>query len=424
MIFESIELRDFRGISELNLPIDKKLTVIVGENGVGKTSVLDSISLLLSGLRYLWIPLNDQKVNAPWPSFAATDVTMTKDDFSIRATVSVKEQNGNLSTKSLKLGGDRVNNITAVSALKPDNKARLAPAVHPLFVYYRQDRGFNSDSSRTGQDVLSYYTVRNQSISKNLYAIPDLSDWWDKRDAQEARQHRDLEPGYKDRQLEAVRKLIVEMEEFEGISYEATLTTPGLYLHKKGGQKIHVDQLSSGERVYLILLADLARRLQIIDPNSNLDGIPGIVLIDEIELNLHPKWQRRIIPTLTSIFKSCQFIVTTHSPQVVGEVKSDNIRILSISSDQEIEYINFNGETLGRDSNEILVKILGASERDEEMKSRLEDLESMISNNELEQARMLLCELKSSIDGSLVELDIAEQRLRRRESVEKIETFK
>ncbi|WP_309143275.1 AAA family ATPase [Nostoc sp. CHAB 5836] len=97
----------------------------------------------------------------------------------------------------------------------------------------------------------------------------------------------------------------------------------------KQGEELIVNQLSDGEKCLLAMVGDLARRLAIANPSlpDPLQG-SGVVLIDEIELHLHPKWQREIIPALTRTFPNCQFIVTTHSPQVISQVKPEGIYIL------------------------------------------------------------------------------------------------
>ena len=410
MKIESVELHDFRGIAELTLPIDDRLTVIVGENGVGKTSVLDAASALLVGLRNLWRQPGDGLTHPPVSRF---DVAIGKSDYRIQAAVSDELGSTRPETRklSLSLTTQRNANAQAVSGLHWDPP----PETHPLFVYYRQNRGFELQQPQRRHDSMTEASVREESLSKDLRAIQNLSDWWDTRDAQEARIHRDQQEGYRDPQLVAVRRLIAEMEEFEGINFDATGEHHGLYVTKRGGNDIHIDQLSSGERVYLILLADLARRLQLIQPDKSLEEIPGVVLIDEIELNLHPGWQRRIIPTLTRTFKGCQFLVTTHSPQVLGEVRSENIRILSRDWGHEIVCGSCGTGTHGRDSNEILIGILGASERDAGIKLQLQELERSIAKNDTARSWKLIGELRDKIEGSPVELDIAEQRLRRRE---------
>jgi predicted ATP-binding protein involved in virulence len=84
--------------------------------------------------------------------------------------------------------------------------------------------------------------------------------------------------------------------------------------------------LSDGEKCLLAMVGDLARRLAIANPDYP-DALQGeaIVLIDEIELHLHPSWQRNIIPALKRTFPKCQFIITTHSPQVLSYIQPKNI---------------------------------------------------------------------------------------------------
>ena len=416
MIIKSIELRDFRGISTLNLPIDENLTVIVGKNGVGKTSVLDAISYLLMSLRNLWVDESRSGFQPGIVRFKATDVALGKSRLRVQAVVSIGDENGGLIDNPIEITHDKKISMSG-QTLHRLGTEEFTPSEHPLFVYYRQNRGFDLDSRSHDPNVLTEFSVRDQSLTEDLSAISDLADWWDTRDAEEARRVRDSDREFRDPHLEAVRKLVVEVDEFEGIGYEATLSPPGLYFQKTPNKKVHVSQLSSGERVYLVLLADLARRLQIIQPGASLDEIPGIVLIDEVELHLHPEWQRQIISTLTKVFKRCQFIVTTHSPHLLGEMKSDSIRILKTTRDHEVKNYAYHKETFGRDSNEILVGVLGATERNKATKENLRKLDTLIGNAELEQARELLDNLKLEIGGDLVELDIAEQRLRRREGI-------
>ena len=206
-----------------------------------------------------------------------------------------------------------------------------------------------------------------------------------------------------------------DVEEFESIGYDAKSERPGLH-----SEKIHriLRYTSINFRVVnvriLILLADLARRLQVIQPDAELADIPGIVLIDEIDLHLHPNWQRLIVPTLTRIFKRCQFIVTTHSPQVLGEIKSGRILVLYQNRQGGIE-CRRSRSAFGRDSNELLLDVLDSTDRDEDVKARLENLESLINRKELDEARKELDALRLDLESGPVELEIAEQRLRRRE---------
>ena len=94
---------------------------------------------------------------------------------------------------------------------------------------------------------------------------------------------------------------------------------------------IPVRQLSDGERGILAFVLDLTRRFAQANPNFTdpASEAEAIVLIDEIDLHLHPKWQRQIIHNLTTTFPCCQFIATTHSPQVVASVEPDQVHLLA-----------------------------------------------------------------------------------------------
>ena len=173
---------------------------------------------------------------------------------------------------------------------------------------------------------------------------------------------RDKDPGYRDPQLEAIRNLVRKIDDLKDITYSSTASPQGLYLVRDNDALVHVSRLSSGERSYIVLLADLARRLQVFAPEKSLQEIPAIVLIDEIELNLHPTWQSRIAPTLTSVFKACQFVVATHSPQVLSGVESRQVRILEEGPRGET-VARVPLSTKGRTSNYLLEGVFGASER-------------------------------------------------------------
>lgn len=133
-----------------------------------------------------------------------------------------------------------------------------------------------------------------------------------------------------------------------------------------------VNQLSDGEKCLLAMVGDLARRLAIANPglSDQLQG-KGVVLIDEIELHLHPKWQREIIPALTRTFPNCQFIVTTHSPQVVSHVKPQRIYILEKIDNGIVA--KRPSSSFGRDSNSILEDLMDVPERPQHIKDRLLD---------------------------------------------------
>jgi predicted ATP-binding protein involved in virulence len=133
-------------------------------------------------------------------------------------------------------------------------------------------------------------------------------------------------------------------------------------LIEKNNKTLSLNQLSDGEKNMIAMVGDIARRLSMANPNLDnpLEG-DGIVMIDEVDLHLHPNWQQRILVSLEEAFPNIQFIVTTHSPQVLTTVKSECIQGLTYENDNlKIQKFDF---SLGAKSHELLYQILGISER-------------------------------------------------------------
>jgi predicted ATP-binding protein involved in virulence len=183
----------------------------------------------------------------------------------------------------------------------------------------------------------------------------------------------------------------------------------------KQGQELIVNQLSDGEKGLLAMVGDLARRLAIANPglaDPVLEG-SGIVLIDEIELHLHPAWQRKVIPALKDTFRNCQFIVTTHSPQIISEVKPEGIYILERTDDGIVAM--HPESSYGRDSNRILEDLMDTPERPQEIKESLLELFRLIARGDLDSARQLHQKIADEIGADEPELIGASVSIRRRE---------
>ncbi|MEM6614657.1 MAG: AAA family ATPase, partial [Cyanobacteria bacterium P01_C01_bin.72] len=216
----------------------------------------------------------------------------------------------------------------------------------------------------------------------------------------------------KDRELEAVRKAIYQM--IEGFSNLRVERYPLQMTLEKNGQKLVVNQLSDGEKGLLAMVGDLARRLAMVN-SSEKDALKGeaIVLIDQIELHLHPKWQREIISALKRTFPNCQFIITTHSTQVVSNIKPENIYILETT--QEGVIARHPQSSFGRDSNSILEDVMGVSERPLEIKQDLLNLFQIIEEGNLEAAQKLRQEIADKIGSDEPELIKAATSIKRKE---------
>ena len=165
---------------------------------------------------------------------------------------------------------------------------------------------------------------------------------------------------------------------------------------RKGSEVLAIDQLSDGEKLLLVLGADLARRLAIVYPDS-ADPLQGeaVVLIDELEHHLHPAWQRHVPGALRRTFPGCQFIVTTHSPQVISEVPNEAVVLVD-----GFRFEHPGTPTAGRDSNAILAEAMGTPERPAAEREAIRAISALIDEGKHAEARAQLDALAAKLSES------------------------
>jgi predicted ATP-binding protein involved in virulence len=144
------------------------------------------------------------------------------------------------------------------------------------------------------------------------------------------------------------------------------------------------------------MVLDLTRRLAQANPNMTdpAANAEAVVMIDEIDLHLHPQWQRQIVRNLTATFPKCQFITTTHSPQVIGEVQHERIQI--ISDGQVFSPLH----SFGVDSSRVLEEIMDARPRTEVVQALLSEISVAVGNKNLGRAKEVLAELITQVGES------------------------
>ena len=172
---------------------------------------------------------------------------------------------------------------------------------------------------------------------------------------------------------------------------------------------LDVRQLSDGERGLLALVFDLARRLSQANPKLDdpLREGQGIVLIDELDLHLHPGWQRTVMAKLTKTFPNCQFIATTHSPQIIGECDPAGL-ILLTKEDENLVVAQDGHQGFGLDSSWILEHLMGTAPRNVSVQMQINCIEDAIEEGNLQLARESLADLRQTLhgdDGEVVRLE-------------------
>jgi predicted ATP-binding protein involved in virulence len=414
-------MRNFRGIGELSLDLGShRTTVFVGINGAGKSSILDCIATLFASMLG---PVFDVSAGG-LPEIEDSDimngarqctVEMTAMYKGEEQTCSIRAEPDPLSTKPLTMPSSRWSGLgAALAKVRTDRKANI-----PVVVYYPVNRMVLG----TPLDEMPKHRAAGQlaALEGALLGVflefKSFFQWFRIREDIE-NEERISDPSYRDRQIDAVRKAIEKM--VPGFSNPRVLRVPPRMVVGKLDERtnvsteLQIDQLSDGEKCLIAMVGDLARRLAIANPGLDdpLEG-EGVVLIDEIELHLHPAWQRMIIPALERSFPNCQFIVTTHSPQVLSNVKPEAIYLLEQTPEgiRALRPIS----SYGRDSNRILEELMGVPERPEEIKRDLQQYFRFIDEGRMAEASDLRAKLEAEIGSDDPEFARADVLIRRRE---------
>ena len=176
-------------------------------------------------------------------------------------------------------------------------------------------------------------------------------------------------------------------------------TVAGRLTIEKDRTPLYLDQLSDGERRLILLVGDVARRMAILNPHlDDPTASPGVLLADEIDLHLHPGWQRRVMPALRAAFSGVQLIVTTHSPQVLASVSSEAVVMM-----KDFKFLPGHPKTFGRDTNTLLDTVFEVPERPEEIMAQLRTLYKVMKRRPAE-ARALYEELRQTLEEDDPEL--------------------
>jgi len=214
--------------------------------------------------------------------------------------------------------------------------------------------------------------------------------WFRDREDAENERIRD-EADYVDRDLQAVRAAVEGFTQFTDLRIRRK---PSLRMTvKKNETELNVLQLSDGEKCLLALVGDLARRLSLLntDKDNPLHG-EGVVLIDEIDLHLHPKWQRSVVASLERTFPNCQFIITTHSPQVVGELAPKAVLLL-----RDGEFLGHAERSLGLSSGEVLEELMEGEASNAEIASRLANIRVSLEEDDITSAENALSLVRQKV---------------------------
>lgn len=452
MKLERIHLHNFRCFDNLTVDFGKRLTVIIAENGAGKTALLDAIAIgfgryltKLPGISGRAIKDTDIRVAAAErrePFMMLTWEARTLDDRPIVWS-----------------GGRKRDAAVSAAAIKKqlseDQMARLSRGLKEIDDFTLGLVRSETDQQGYFLPVIAYYGTnraireevqRRRGFKKNFSRFDALAgalepdsrfraafEWFNAMEDIERRERekrRDFD--YRHPELQTVRSAIVRLLP-EGFSNPRTEVRPLRFVIDRlmpdgCTRTLRISQLSDGYRVVLGLTMDLARRMaqansQMIANDMKIMNpldLPAIALIDEVDLHLHPSWQQRVLTDLMQTFTNTQFIVTTHSPQVLSTVKRENIRIIGPDSSGKVIAAPPLAMTYGEPSGDVLHSVMMVDPQPPvSEKADLQRLTEWVDqgNYEIAEAKQLMQDLISALGEQHPQLQRLQRSIKRQEAL-------
>jgi predicted ATP-binding protein involved in virulence len=465
---DRIEIRNFRGFETLDInfePNISNLTVFIGENGTGKTTVLEAIAKSLEIFTYRATHPTDISTDELKAIFQPSDIKNGKNSFSNhiflnlefekitfenKAVIEYAENQGiSFEEASIQLGNIEETEVSAVDI--KDTRAELSwkvglgkkgyqiqefsqreqlvqfvdtinyrlqndyPVNLPVLAYFPvkatpSDWSFlNNQQTHFDFDIFETY---NDALNGRAFDFKMFFEWF------KWQENLEKQFGINDK-LDNVRNAIYiilnDSHEKDSVFDRLHIdwrTSTGEMVIYKNGLRMLVNQFSSGEKAVVSMVAAISLRLILANPDfpTPLHG-NGIVLIDEIDLHLHPSWERSIINKLLEIFPNVQFIVTTHSPFVLQNVPSESIIVLKEGKISDKKHY-----ALGRDISAVSFEIFGQgefsteSQKGQELLRMAADCFDLIEDEQFEEAELIYKNLQKywpHLDTRMVEIRAA-----------------
>ena len=412
MFLTKINIKNYRLVKDMEINFTKGVNLIIGDNGLGKTSILDAIAVGLGGY------INGVKDVTP-KNILEDDIrqeSLTMGDGSITRKYNTPTSIGctcDISGKILKWERRRKEiNTSKTTTLGKDITKYVEYVINddesvlPLLCYYSTDRLLNDSKSKDTSKFKNRYDGYKNSMNSN-FDFKSIESWCLKMEMIAFQENKKIQ------EYEVFKKTLSEIMQ----KIERTDFLPKIYYDRKfetivyckHNNIIPISYFSAGYKSIFKIAIDMTYRSIFLNPKiSNVNEVGGIVIIDEIDMHLHPKWQWIIISKLEEVFPKIQFIIATHSPIVISSCKSGNL--IMIDEEQEIKYLN---NAYAYSVNDVLELRQGSYEIPEEVKKLYDLFEEFYNKADYDNAKKIIREMiekygkdNSEVKNALWELGI------------------
>ena len=378
---KNINIKNFRCFDELSIDFHRQLTVLIARNGLGKTAVLDAIVTLFGTFVGSFYNGQGKGIDVRDVRLAITNQIPLEMEPQYSTILSANgeifgeqiEWSRNLNSPKSGTTIKDAKSLTDIAKFMQLHVTENKPVTLPIIAYYGTGRLW-SHKKKTGNKLFKSgffgRTSGYQDCLDPASSYKYFEDWFQnaakgvadyRLRKNESRIDVPIEERYSellDVIKQAVNVCLAPMG-WRDIRY--SFFHQALVMEHADYGLLEVGQLSDGVRNMVAMVADIAYR--IVQLNSYLRQeaarrTPGLVLIDEVDMHLHPEWQQIVLGRLMEAFPMVQFVVTTHSPQVVSTITNDNIRLLAKNINNRFIAYPPAARSFGRSSADVLQSIM------------------------------------------------------------------
>ena len=396
---------NYRCFDDLTLPLEEDATILFAENGGGKTALLTALAMGLAVIQRdspktlklragrdsrRRVP-NDKGRPEPAGPCEVTWTAAVGETETVTWSTAVQPASGRTRNQHRPI-------------LEAVERVRVPGVRWPLFAWYGVDRlGRLHDRRRKVEFTWDRWEAYASALDPSLDEAP-LLQWLQNEFLGDVARRQQEEP---ERFFHAA-VMEAAVRATPGVTnawYDAV--TQGPVVRFEDGLVAPWSELSDGYHVFIALVADIARRAVMLNEIDGADAparVEGVVLIDELDLHLHPRWQRVALPRLREAFPRLQLVVSTHSPQILSSVENRQVRRL-VDGRLQADHVFVEG----RDTNAILREYMLTDDRDAEGTRVLQALHDFIDKGRRQEAEELYKKLLArwgDLDPDLIEAKV------------------
>lgn len=408
MKIKYLEMINFRNMKSSRIDFsNEQFTVLIGDNGSGKTSIIEGIT---KGFVPIIRTINSEAVKQCDLSnkditygTAATAITL-KIELDNEEYTWTNRRRLSSAVQFEHVSENREKSQNDLKQLKAKYLKCIENKKMPLVLYYGTDRIIRDVPIR-GHIKNFEVTDSLRNCFDNVNYFRDFYDWFKTEEDIELREMRSNK-AYRNPRLDCVRTALERMiKGYKNLRIE--LTPSRMLMTNSEGIDLQIEQLSGGYKAVLSVVADIAKRLSIANPETmNPLEEEAVILIDELDLHLHPKWQKTIVDDFKRTFPNCQFIISTHSPFIIQAISADELFDLETMS-----YAGEEGSYNGWSIESIQEKKMGVKLKTEKYNDLITTFSKAIDNEEYLIAKNMYQELikmmnPDSSERKIIDMDM------------------